>query len=353
MGCVRETRKERRARERLAAKQHKKAMRVASRGFSLQSYGDILAASPDDLQGQDIALMNLLCGAGLHDTSNMEIADCLSTLDDWAKHAEKEIERNFYRFQSDSEQFQNSEAQYRMAMLLTVIQQDFNVCYNPKLIAKPSIENLQDKGFYENAADIFLQGILSSSRMGSCSSMPVLYVALARRLRYPVKLVAAKGHLFCRWDSKAERLNVEGTSRGVNFHDDEFYKGFPFPIAEEEIARGQYLKSMCSAEELAVFLSIRADHLAFHNRPSESLVALSQACRLAPDIDEYPVQLANLNILPPLTHHVMAQRYIEQSQARIAAHYRAEHIRQTMSQPHMPHNPFPPSMPHYQPNNYR
>jgi hypothetical protein len=44
----------------------------------------------------------------------------------------------------------------------------------------------------------------------------VLYVAIGRRLGYPLKLVECKGHLFVRWEDAKERFNIEGTSRGLH-----------------------------------------------------------------------------------------------------------------------------------------
>jgi hypothetical protein len=54
--------------------------------------------------------------------------------------------------------------------------------------------------------------------------MPVLYVAQARRLGYPVSLVTTKGHLFDRWEGRGERFNVECTGHGMNRYDDAHYR---------------------------------------------------------------------------------------------------------------------------------
>ena len=47
--------------------------------------------------------------------------------------------------------------------------------------------------------------------------MPILYIAIGRRLGYPLKLVHAHGHDFVRWDEPGgERFNIDATSPG--FH---------------------------------------------------------------------------------------------------------------------------------------
>jgi hypothetical protein len=65
-----------------------------------------------------------------------------------------------------------------MLMLITVLQQDFNVHYNPERIR--SVD-------FKNPEDLSIHGMLASNNGGTCVSMPVLYAAVARRLGYPVR----------------------------------------------------------------------------------------------------------------------------------------------------------------------
>ena len=103
--------------------------------------------------------------------------------------------------------------------------------------------------------------------LGTCSSLPVLQVAVGRRLGYPLKLVTTKGHLFVRWEDAHERFNIEAAGRGVNRFTDDYYRHWPFELAPaEEVAEG-YLKSLTPPEELAVFLSIRGMCLREAGRP--------------------------------------------------------------------------------------
>ena len=68
--------------------------------------------------------------------------------------------------------------------------------------------------------------------------MPVLYVAVGRRLGYPLKLATTKGHLFARWDGLdhsypawRERFNIEGT-HGFSSYPDDYYKTWPFKLTD-------------------------------------------------------------------------------------------------------------------------
>jgi hypothetical protein len=60
-------------------------------------------------------------------------------------------------------------------------------------------------GFFADPSKVFLHGLLGPERVGTCSSLPVLYVAVGRQLGYPLKLVTAKGHLFVRWEGAESR----------------------------------------------------------------------------------------------------------------------------------------------------
>jgi regulator of sirC expression with transglutaminase-like and TPR domain len=123
---------------------------------------------------------------------------------------------------------------------------------------------------------------LGPEREGTCSSMPVLYVAVGRQLGYPLKLVTTKGHLFVRWEGNGERFNIEATVRGLAKYDDDHYRHWPFEITPQEEAAEGYLKSLTPAEELAVFLSIRGMCQREAGQMSRAADSFAAAARLAP-----------------------------------------------------------------------
>ena len=123
--------------------------------------------------------------------------------------------------------------------------------------------------------------------------MPALYIAIGRRLGYPLRLVTTKAHLFIRWDSPTERFNLEATGRGMNRYDDAHFKSWPFPLTEDEIRADGYLKSLTPPEELAVFLSLRGQCLREAGRLSEARACYAQAARLAPNSRPYQLLLAD------------------------------------------------------------
>jgi hypothetical protein len=297
----------------------------ASPAFSLAS---MLALPPSQLPEVDIATMNLLCAQGLPGAEECEVSACLGTLDAMARRVEAETARHQYRFRQNPAEFENSEGFFRMLMVMVVLAEDFGIRYNPERASPPTNANNgcdpavysssrgheaqrtetpevrassrrlppfggaagSGDGFFADSRDVFLHGLLGPRRMGTCSSMPVLYVALGRRLGYPLKLVTTKGHLFARWEEARERFNLEVTGNGLNRFDDNYYRQWPFSITPAEEQAEGYLKSLTPAEELAVFLSIRAMCLSEAGRKGEAADAFAAASRLAPACRSYRAQ---------------------------------------------------------------
>ena len=110
---------------------------------------------------------------------------------------------------------------------------------------------------------------------------------IGRRLGYPIKLVLAKDHCFCRWDGPdGERFNVEATSPGFNSMPDEHYRTWPKPITELELNNGWYLRNLAPREELAFFLQQRGT-CCLDNFLTLRVEAFCYARRLTPDYPGY------------------------------------------------------------------
>lgn len=233
-----------------------------------------------------LALVNLMCAEGLPGAVTVSVGAHLRTLEEWANRVQSETERHLYRFRARPAEFDNSEGYFRMLMMAVVLYEDFGIRYNPQL-AFASADSSPGFSFFQSPKDVFIGGLLSSERTGTCSSMPVLYIAIGRRLGYPLKLVTTKAHLFIRWEGNGERFNVEATGKGMNRYDDEHYKQWPFPVNEEEIRADGYLKSLSPPEELAVFLSLRGHCLMQAQRFDDAANAYAEAARLAPGARGY------------------------------------------------------------------
>ena len=186
----------------------------------------LLAMPPDRLAQVDIAEMNLLCATGLPGAEDMDIDRCLARLDQWAARVKYETERHLYRltdprYKDHAEHYRHSEARFRAEWLVGVLQQDIGAHYHAGFVPQD-----QDCPPFKTPKETFLHGLLDHEDArkafgGNCVSLPVLYAAVGRRLGYPIKLVCAKEHVFCRWEGLdspnpawRDRFNFDGAGNG-------------------------------------------------------------------------------------------------------------------------------------------
>jgi regulator of sirC expression with transglutaminase-like and TPR domain len=246
-----------------------------------KTFNELQALSSTELEDFDIARMNLLCAKGLPGAEDLRMNDDLAKLDVWAQHIKSEIDRNIHHYWNDPALFYNSTNFYKMAMMARVLYEDYNIRYDPSRIFTPGSERPDDH-FFADPDVVFIHGLIGDKHMGTCSSMPVLYIALGRRLGYPLKLVTTKQHLFVRWDSPTETFDMDATGKGVSHSDDSVYRQWPFPISDEEIKAEGYLKSLSPQEELSVFMSIRGMCQLDNGRLTDAAESFKSAYRLQP-----------------------------------------------------------------------
>lgn len=244
------------------------------------SWYDLVQRSDAELASHDIAAVNLACATGLPGAEGLDVGHCLAMLDAWAGHVGRETARCAGQFQRDPPAFENSRAYFRVLVLATVLQEDCGVRYDPTLVERDD--------FFGDAGNLFLHGVLRG-RGGTCSSLPPLYVAVGRRLGYPLRLVQTNSHLFARWDDPAtgERFNVECTSRGLNCHPDDYYRTWPRPTTPAEVERCGWLVSQTPRAELAGFLVSRGHCRLDNGRHRQAAACYAHACVLAPEHGGY------------------------------------------------------------------
>lgn len=224
---------------------------IAARSFDAPKYtrkaqtlNDLLDLPVEQLADVDIAEMNVLCASGLPGSENLDIDHALVTLDQWAQRVKFEAERHLYRAHDPkwADHYRQSEAYLRAEFLLQVLQQDLGVKYD--MTAKDNFD-------FSDARLAFLHGMIpakgetvADTTGGTCALMPVIYVALGRRLGYPLKLVTTSGHIFVRWD-------------GFSGLPDDYYKTWPFKLTDAQVRANRHLVSLTPAEEFAEFLAAR------------------------------------------------------------------------------------------------
>jgi hypothetical protein len=258
-----------------------------------QAFESLLRDSPTNLARRDIAEMNLLCAHGLPGAEEMDIREYLGTLNQWTRAIGRRVGEllPYFRANPDSVGMpaECSEAFFRAIYLATALHRDFGVHYDPRY-KKPD-DSLDYRTIYRDCKYLLMNGTLSEKRYGSCNSIPVLLVAIGRRLGYPVKLACNVWHVWARWESPngGERFNIDAScDGGADAPDDEHYKSFPHEMPSFGVASGYYLNSFTPADELALFLMSRSWVLQANERFREALPCLARCCFLAPKEPMYP-----------------------------------------------------------------
>ena len=262
----------------------------------VRTLDDLLKMTPEQLAKVDLAEMDLLCATGLPGAGNLDVQHCLARLDEWANKVAYETQRHLYRAHDPryAAHYKHSKTWLRAEFLAKVLGEDCGVHYNME-----RVRNID----FRNARDLFIHGMINDPNGGTCASMPVLYVAVGRRLGYPLKLVGTKGHLFVRWDDGKERFNIEVSGNGgVDSYPDDYYRQWPEKLTDAEVKANRYLVSLSPAEELADCLSNRGHCLLDNGRTREALDVYSAAHRLAPQDPKYAgwVQQAQRRLAPPV-----------------------------------------------------
>jgi hypothetical protein len=319
--------------------------------------------APNRLGHLDIAAVNLMCAVGLpHAQFNFQ--RMLDWLDEAARQADIETRRHWYRFLDSPQTYNGSAGYFCCYHLLQTLQEDFGVRYNPARVKDPKFQDPKciDPDFTDSR-DLFIHGIIDGPG-GTCGSMPVVYIAVGRRLGYPLKLVEARGHLYFRWDDPTgqrlgvkDRFNVDGAGYGIASHPDEHYETWPEPWSEWEKAGGFYGKSMTPAQELATFLVTRAECLIDNDRVPEAIQAYRWAAALVPDDPRWGRKVRHLDGTAAAELYRLWQPYEEFRRRQLLREERAEMpaVMRGLAQP-APMRPFklpgPPvpsclSLPHF------
>ncbi len=130
---------------------------------------------------------------------------------------------------------------------------------------------------------------LLRTHRGNCSSLPVLWFAIAERLNYPVFMVSAPQHLFLRYDDGQYKSNIEATSGGGESTDVQMVEDLGVP--REGIRSGAYMREFSKRELLGVLAADAVAPWISSDNPS-AIPVLEAAAALAPRSVEIHWQLS-------------------------------------------------------------
>ncbi len=233
----------------------------------------LLAMPSQELEQVDIAYMNLLCAKGLNGSEDLDVSQCLATLDKWAEVIRKDTKDRVPAYFNDPAKYDNSVNMFKIVNMVLTLKDQIGVDCNPDIMKRE---------VFPDSKDVFIHGCIMGEKQGGCVSIPTLCVAVGRHLGYPLKLVCTKKHVFFRWDDGEEVFNMEACCPGCDTHPDDYYKTWPERVTDEQIKVDHLLESLTSSEVLSLFLEMRGHCLFDVGRAAEAQIMYAYAYKLMP-----------------------------------------------------------------------
>ena len=219
----------------------------------------------------DIVRTNLSCAVGLSGAESLDESRMLATIDSWTVAMRKYWEATSHNFANDRQR-----AEHAFLSLMTFLK-------HPRGLGIRYDDNAIGSSDFSDSRRGFVHGIVEC-RTGTCASLPVLFVAIARSLGWPLSLAVAKGHVLCQWVfADGSHVNCEGSCPGGGeLYPDVRYYAWPSVITNDDRLSGRYLRPLTSNEEASLFLETRGHCLADNGRYVEAAEAYTRAARIAP-----------------------------------------------------------------------
>lgn len=172
--------------------------------------------SDADLANRDVAEFNLTCASGLPATGEIDVDAFRRDLDVRAEIIETATARAVRMHGNQPDYDDLSDSRFRIVCLGSMLRR-VGVKINFAVVGR--------RDFHTTDARVFFIHESFNDYPASCMPMAVLFAAIGRRLGYPVKLVQATQHMFCRCEgADGERFNFEPTSFGQHSRDDDYYR---------------------------------------------------------------------------------------------------------------------------------
>lgn len=160
---------------------------------------------------------------------------------------------------------------------------------------------------YRKRDNYFLNGILDT-RVGVCQTIPMLYMAVAQRLGYPVYAVFAPEHQFLRFvDPTFAQQNIELSGDAGYSSDDEYAERLN--ISDKARRNGAYLRTVTYREYMGNFLQQNALVFAEHGLYDRAIDYFEKARRISPKDVYYTRNIGHMWLLK-------AKHTLDSSEAR-------------------------------------
>jgi len=153
-------------------------------------------------------------------------------------------------------------------------------CINTVLFKEEGLRYNFSDPLGENIDTELISGVLDSQK-GSCYSLPLVYLAVAQRLGYPIYPVIAPQHVFLRYvDPSYTMQNIEPTFKGFYTSDETYIE--TFHITPKQIKTGAYLRTLTYKEYLGEMIACNGEYWYNNGDYDRGLYYTAAARRLFP-----------------------------------------------------------------------
>jgi hypothetical protein len=168
-----------------------------------------------------------------------------------------------------------------------------------------TLEGAVSQGLSLDPQDLFFPGLLNNPKTSSrptSVSMPWLYLAVGRRLGYPLRLAEQDGRLLLCWEGQEEQFMIDWQRSWAEATESAPALHFRVEQPGREMSAGQpagpipppTVHLLTADDELAVLLDSRGACLESHGQNTDALVCYAQAHQLSPDCENYLVAIAHV-----------------------------------------------------------
>jgi len=215
----------------------------------------LMALSDAELEKVDVVEMSVAVAREIPGCENLNYQHYKQIVDGWAGDVRRWMPAAEVNFHISPQQWRSDINFFRLGLLATYLTRERGIRYAEKY----SQEQKEGKNSrYEDPGAVLVHGLVDTLR-GTCATMPVLHVAIGRRLGWPVSLAAVGPHYVCRYDDGKVHYNIEATYTGPGFvsdSDEDYIKNDHLP--RKAVTTGSDFRSLTVREMLGVFIGMRA-----------------------------------------------------------------------------------------------
>ncbi|HVT88894.1 MAG TPA: transglutaminase family protein [Tepidisphaeraceae bacterium] len=218
---------------------------------------ELAALSDESLAQVDVLYLNLAVAREFPGVEQLNIQHYQRIVDEWSGQAAGMLAKAEPEFHKSPQLWQDDIRFFRLACIAQFMRRVLRIRYNQEYersFREAESQSVYSGIRYSHVHDQFLHALIDL-RQGTCASIPVLYLAIARRLDLPVYLTQIDSHLMCRFEDGQVTYNIDVTDMKDG--------GFSAPadddllISKRAIRFGSDFKTLTAREMLGYFLSQR------------------------------------------------------------------------------------------------